>query len=129
MQLSNKGNFIINDTYEFAAAHIEPEFESLTTADSGRTADGEMHINWIFRVVRNYEIEMPPMSDKAQLALLLSLVQGKEYNITVWDILSNSQKTVRVYTSNSEADMYSGYYYNGLWQGIKFKAIGMSGDR
>ena len=61
---------------------------------------------------------------------LLNDVQGKEYQITIWDVseLDNGQTTgkevtVNVYTSNGNADLYSGVLYGGLWRGFKFSAI------
>ena len=121
MALHNKGNFIIGGT-EFKAKAITLSFDSLATEDSGRTDDGVMHITWIKNKLRKWEIEMPPCT--AQEAYnILSRVQGQLYNITIWDISSNSEVTVHVYTSNSAGDCYSGVLYNGLYQGVKFSAI------
>lgn len=128
MPLTNKGRFMINNTYEFSAKSIKVDYESLVSDDSGRTEDGIMHIYWVYRKVHKIEIELPPMKDRATLAHLLTLVQGQEYDLTYWDPLTNVEKTVRVYTSNSSLDLYSGILYNGLWQGIKFNAIELAGE-
>lgn len=67
---------------------------------------------------------MPPCT--AQEAYnIISKVQGKIYNLEIWDISTNSTQTVRVYTSNSAGDCYSGVLYDGFYQGIKFSAIEM----
>lgn len=127
MALTTKGNFIIDDL-EFAAKAIKVGYESLSAEDSGRTADGVMRINWIFRRIRKVEIEMPPLKSY-EVSQLLALVQGQEYDLTYFDPLDNSEKTIRVYTSNSSADCYSGILVNGLYQGVSFNAIEMAGEQ
>lgn len=127
MALTDKGRFKIGNN-EFKAKSIQVSYESLASDDSGRTEDGTMHINWVYRKLRKIEIELPPTSDRTQLALLLSLVQGKEYYITYWDPLTNAERTSHVYTSNSQTDMYNGVLYGGMWQGVKFNAIELAGE-
>lgn len=127
MALTDKGKFQINGN-EFNAKSIKVSFESLSSDDSGRTADGVMHIYWIYRKLRKVEIELPPTSDRGRLAQLFTLVQGQEYELTYWDPLQNTEKTIRVYTSNSSADLYSGVLYNGIWQGARFNAIELAGE-
>lgn len=127
MALTDKGRFKIGNN-EFKAKSIQVSYESLASDDSGRTEDGTMHINWVYRKLRKVEIELPPTSDRTQLAQLLSLVQGKEYYITYWDPLTNAERTSHVYTSNSQTDMYNGVLYGGMWQGVKFNAIELAGE-
>lgn len=125
--LKNPAHFQVNGN-DFVAKSIKVNYESLVSDDSGRTADGIMHIYWVFRRVRKVEIELPPTADKTMLAHLFSLVQGQEYELTYFDPLINAQKTIQVYTSNSSTDMYNGVLYNGLWQGVKFNAIELAGE-
>ena len=127
MALHDKGKFQVNGR-EFDAKSITVNYESLASDDSGRTADGVMHIYWIMRKVRKIEIEMPPTADRMMLANLFSLVQGQEYNLTYWDPMDNAERTIKVYTSNSNGDMYNGYIYGGVWQGVKFNAIELAGE-
>lgn len=127
MALTTKGHFKIGNN-EFAAKSIRVNFESLASDDSGRTADGVMHISWVLRKIRKVEIELPPTKDLDELSNLLSLVQGREYNLTYWDPLDNAEKTIKAYTSNSSADMYNGFLYNGMWQGVSFNAIELGGE-
>lgn len=126
MALTSTGHFKIGNQ-EFKAKSLKVGFESLNSEDSGRTDDGVMHLNWIFRKIRKVEIEMPPITS-AEVAELLSLVQGQEYNLTYIDPLINAEKTIKVYTSNSSADLYSGMILNGLWQGVAFNAIELAGE-
>lgn len=126
MALTTKGHFKINNE-QFEAKSLRVNYESLSGEDSGRTDDGVMRINWIFKKVRKVEIEMPPMKN-SDLSKLLSLVQGQEYSLTYFDPLDNAEKTIQVYTSNSKTDLYSGMILKGLWQGVAFNAIELAGE-
>lgn len=128
MALTSKGHFIIDGDLEFAAKAIKIGYESLSGEDSGRTADGVMRINWIFRRIRKVEIEMPPMT-AIEASVLLSAIQGQEYQLTYFDVLDNTEKTIEVYTSNSSGDCYNGILLNGLYQGISFNAIELAGEQ
>lgn len=127
MNLTYKGNFIINDEIEFSPKSLTVNYESLASDNSGRTLDGVMHIYWVFNKIRKLEIEMAPCTPD-KIAELFGRVQGQAYNITYWDILENKEKTIYVYTSNSHADCYSGRVKNGLYQGVKFNAIEIAGE-
>ena len=128
MALTTQGHFKINDDKEFVAKSLKVNYESLSGEDSGRTDDGVMRINWIFRKIRKVEIEMPPMTSQ-ELSRLLSRVQGQEYYLTYYDPLDNVERKAKVYTSNSKTDLYSGFIMNGLWQGVSFNAIELEGER
>lgn len=125
--LTSKGHFKVGNT-EFAAKAIKVGFESLSGSDSGRTEDGIMHIDWIFRRIRKVEIEMPPIT-ASEVAQLLSKVQGQEYTLTYFDPLDNNYKQIGCYTATSSADCYSGVLRNGLYQGVSFNAIEMAGEK
>lgn len=127
MNLSNKGNIIINDELEVSPKSLLCNFESLASDNSGRTLDGVMHIYWVFNKIRKLEIELAP-STADVLAQVFSRVQGQEYYITYWDVLENAQKKIRVYTSNSSVDCYNGIVRNGLYRGAKFNAIEIAGE-
>ena len=126
MALISKGAIQIG-TKTFIPASITPSYESLASADSGRTDDGVMRISWDLDRVRKLEITMPPMTSQ-DLSSLLSLVQGKEYKMTFFDALTNQELERKFYTSNSSADMYSGILRNGLWQNVSFNAIEVGGE-
>ena len=129
MALTTQGHFMINDDIqEYVAKSLKVNYESLSGEDSGRTDDGVMRINWIFRKIRKVEIEMPPMTSQ-ELSRLLSRVQGQEQYLTYYDPLDNVERKAKVYTSNSKTDLYSGIIMNGLWQGVSFNAIELEGER
>ena len=127
MNLSNKGNIIINDEIEISPKSLLCNFESLASDNSGRTLDGVMHIYWVFNRIRKLEIELAPTTPDV-LSVIFSRVQGQEYDITYFDVLENQQKTIHVYTSNSSADCYNGIVKNGLYKGAKFNAIEIAGE-
>lgn len=126
MALTSKGHFKVNGT-EYLAKSIKVDLESLASEDSGRTDDGVMHINWILKKIRKVFIEMPP-SITADIAPLLSAVQGQTYSLTYFDPLDNAEKTITAYTSKGSSSLYSGVLYNGLWQGTQFNAIEVGGE-
>lgn len=125
--LHSKGNFIINSELEVSPKSLLCNFESLASDNSGRTLDGVMHIYWVFNKIRKLEIELAP-STSEKLAEIFSRVQGQEYYITYFDVLENQEKTIKVYTSNSSVDCYSGVVRNGLYRGAKFNAIEIAGE-
>ena len=126
MALTSKGHFKVNGT-EYLAKSIKVDLESLASEDSGRTDDGVMHINWVLKKIRKVFIEMPP-SITADIAPLLSAVQGQTYSLTYFDPLANAEKTITAYTSKGSSSLYSGVLYNGLWQGTSFNAIEVGGE-
>ena len=126
MALTSKGHFKVNGT-EYLAKSIKVDLESLASEDSGRTDDGVMHINWVLKKIRKVFIEMPP-STTADIAPLLSAVQGQTYSLTYFDPLDNAEKTITAYTSKGSSSLYSGILYNGLWQGTQFNAIELGGE-
>lgn len=128
MSLTKRGRFIINGTHEFQAQKLDVDFESVAGEDSGRTDDGVMHIDWVLPRVRKIKITLRPGSSES-MAQVLSLVQGREYDITYWDIIDNAEKTIRVYTSNASSSMYNGFLYSGVWQNVSFNAIQIDGER
>ena len=61
-----------------------------------------------------YNVDGVGTYSAADIATLLGIVQGKEYYITYYDPLTNAERTMQVYTSNSASDCYSGVLYNGM---------------
>lgn len=110
----------VNWTY-FPAKSMKESDESLASEDSGRTLDGVMHIYWVQRDLKKIEIVLPPCTSFL-LKQLKDIVQGKEYYIRYWSF-EGEYITRYVYTSNLNANMYSGVLYNGLWQDFEFHAI------
>ena len=119
--LSSKGNFKIGNK-EWTPKSLKVTYDSLATSKSGRADDGTMHITWVRKNIRKIEIEMPPMT-MADLKTLLTAVSGQTYTIKIHDPKSNAEADVRVYTSNTQGQCYSGVLHGGLYQGVQFSAI------
>ena len=129
--LTNKQNIIISTgatptsteiNNQFSAKSIRQQWDSLAKENSGRSDDGVMHIYWVRTKITKLNIELPPCSPTFANGIL-SKVQGKEYYITYFDLLTDAERTCKVYTSNSQADCYNGVILNGLWHGVSFSAI------
>ena len=103
------------------------QFDSLADSNSGRTEDGVMHINWVWRVIRKVNVKLPPLSQE-EIQDIFSLVQGQEYDLTYLDPIKGIH-TIHCYTSNSSAELASGVLYGGLWIGAAFNAIEIAGER
>lgn len=110
-----------------AAGGVKVQFDSMADENSGRTADGVMHINWIWRTIRKVNIKLPPLT-REEVAAVLSQVQGQEYDLTYPDPIKGTH-TIHCYTSNSSTDCQSGVLYNGLWINASFNAIELEGER
>ena len=111
----------------FQGGGLQIDYDSLATEDSGRSVDGYNHITWILARARKVEIQLPPCS-ATYASKILSRVMGKKYYITYWDLITNAEKTIYVYTSNGRGGMYSGVVRNGIYQGIQFNAIEIMGE-
>ena len=121
MALSGKGNFKIGST-EYSPKSLTVTYDSLATANSGRSDNGTMNITWVRQNIRKIEVVMPPMTMSA-LSALLTAISGQKYNITIHDPKSNTEATFQVYTSNTKGECYSGVLHGGLYQGVQFSAI------
>jgi hypothetical protein len=71
--ITNKGHFYIDETTEFTASGIVVRYGSLLSPNSGMTADGVSHLEWVMSRKREIEITMPPMT-ASQVSTLYSLV-------------------------------------------------------
>lgn len=116
-----KGNFKV-DSVEYSPKSMTFTYDSLAKANSGRSDDGTMVINWARQNITKIEIVMPPMKPAA-LKTLLADISGKKYNMTFHDPLTNSVVEKEMYTSNTKGECYSGVLHNGLYQGVSFSAI------
>lgn len=136
MALTTKGHVKIENeaksvSITFAAKAITQQLTSLATEDSGRDASGVAHVEFIKPLLRKWEITLPLVVDgtiwgtNAELDDLITLIQGKRFYITIYDITTGAElaTALHVYNSNSSANFYSGVIRNGIIDGFKFSAI------
>lgn len=127
MRLARESKFLkINGEPVSSFQDYTVQFSSLADENSGRTEDGVMHINWIWRVIRKVNVKLPPMSQE-EIGEIMKLVQGQEYDLTYLDPIKGVH-TIHCYTSESSAGCESGVLYGGLWIGAAFNAIELAGE-
>lgn len=128
MRLGRESSFLeINGKPIVSFQECTVQFDSLADENSGRTEDGVMHINWIWRVIRKVNVKLPPLSQE-EIGEIMGLVQGQEYDLTYLDPIKGIH-TIHCYTSNSSVDCQSGVLYGGFWVGAAFNAIEIAGER
>lgn len=97
------------------APNIKIEHTNVASADSGRTEDGYMHINWVRRDVRKVNMTFSAISG-AEKAFMESLMQGKEFYFRYVDPHYEGGTLVKVsqfygYTGESNYQEYSSVHY------------------
>ena len=101
------------------APNIKIEHTNVASADSGRTEDGYMHINWVRRDVRKVNMTFSAISG-AEKAFMENLMQGKEFYFRYVDphieIVNGTETLVKVsqfygYTGESNYQEYSSVHY------------------
>ena len=112
----------------FAPQTMTIDYDSLATADSGRTDAGIMRIQWILSRTRKVNITLPPML-QSEAGAILDLVLGRIYTIEYRDAVTNAaMPPMDVYTSKGSATLYSGTIEGGIWTGCSFNAIEIGGE-
>lgn len=101
--------------------------DSLADENSGRTADGRMHIDYILKDIRKVEFTFPALTGE-EAGELLRRVQGKTYELTYLDP-KEGVYTIECYTSNTTSALKHGVLYGGLWIDVGFSAIEIGGER
>ena len=101
------------------APNIKIEHTNVASADSGRTEDGYMHINWVRRDVRKVNMTFSAISGEEK-AFMENLMQGKEFYFRYVDphieIVNGTETLVKVsqfygYTGESNYQEYSSVHY------------------
>lgn len=101
------------------APNTKIEHTNVASSDSGRTEDGQMHINWVRRDVRKVNLVYSAISG-AEKALMESLMQGKEFYFRYVDphieIVNGTETLVKVdsfygYVGESNYQEYSSVHY------------------
>ena len=104
------------------APNTKIEHTNVASADSGRTEDGIMHINWVRRDVRKVNLIYNAISG-SEVQEMMSLMQGKEFTFTYWD---NGEKSFQGYCGESSYEVYSSAHYaseGGIYQNFSINVI------
>lgn len=90
------------------APNIKIEHTNVASADSGRTEDGVMHINWVRRDVRKVNLLYNAISGNEK-DTMETLMQGKEFYFRFLD--GGTVKEFYGYTGESNYQFYSSVHY------------------
>lgn len=85
------------------APNLKIEHTNVASADSGRTEDGVMHINWVRRDVKKVNLMYSAISGNEKDEML-NLMQGQEFTFYYWD---NGVKSFDGYTGECNYEAYS----------------------
>lgn len=118
-----QGYWMVDDSHIYVPApNTKIEHTNVASADSGRTEDGVMHINWVRRDVRKVNLVYNAISG-AEVAEMLALMQGKEFTFTYWD---NGVQTLEGYCGESNYQEYSSVHYaseGGIYTNFSINVI------
>ena len=90
------------------APNIKIEHTNVASADSGRTEDGVMHINWVRRDIRKVNLVYNAISG-SEKDTMEALMQGKEFYFRFLD--GGTVKEFYGYTGESNYQFYSSVHY------------------
>lgn len=99
------------------------DHESIQSADTGRTEDGYMHIDWIRRDMVKVSMNWKYLTGN-ELSDLVSLMQGKEFTLTYFDM--GHKHTAKVYCSKVSATKEADELYvpdGGLYSSVSANCI------
>ena len=94
-RLDTNGYWMVGSSHIYIPApNTKIEHTNVASADSGRTEDGVMHINWVRRDVRKVNLIYNAISGDEK-DYMMNLMQGKEftfYHRVISDVESYRQK-------------------------------------
>lgn len=118
------GEWAVNGTPIYIPApNTQIDHESIQSADTGRTEDGMMHIDWVRTNMVKVNMTWSHLTGK-EVAYLEQLMQGKEFTLTYFD--KGSRHTASVYVSKVTYKKVTDALYaseGGLYSDIAINAI------
>lgn len=96
------------------------ERSNVVGSGSGRGEDGKMYIQWVRRDVRKIIYHLN-MATGAEIALLESLMQGREFEFTF--LQDNATQTIDAYAGESSYEHYSYALGDKLYQNYEIHII------
>lgn len=124
--VNSRGRWAVNGSsiYE-PSTDTQIDHESIQSADTGRTEDGYMHIDWVRTNMVKVHLAWKYLTGN-EVAYLESLMQGKEFTLTYFD--KGSTHTANVYVSKVTYKKVTDALYTsegGLYSDIQANAIEM----
>lgn len=108
-RLDTNGYWMVGSNHIYIPApNTKIEHTNVASADSGRTEDGVMHINWVRRDVRKVNLVYNAISGDEK-DYMMNLMQGKEFTFTYWD---NGAKSFSGYCGESSYETYSSVHHS-----------------
>ena len=122
-RLDTAGEWMVDSKHLYIpSAGIKVEHTNLAGASSGRTEDGDMHIDWVRRDIRKVYLQWKVLTAH-ELDYILGLMQGKEFTLTFKD--RGVVQTMSAYSSESSYIYYSAALGEDLYTDISINAIEM----
>lgn len=125
-KLDTQSRWMVDNTEIYIPApNIKIEHTNVASADSGRTEDGIMHIDWVRRDVVKVNLVYNAITG-SELAYMMNLMQGKEFTFTYYDM--GATKTISAYCGESSYSKYSDAHYTsegGLYTDFSINVIEM----
>lgn len=122
--LAQNGGWAVDGTAIYIPSpNTSVSHESIQSADTGRTEDGVMHIDWVRTNMVKVSMVWKYLTG-SEVATLESLMQGKEFTLTYFD--KGSAHTANVYVSTLSYKKVTDALYTsegGLYQDITANAI------
>lgn len=122
-RLDTQGYWMVGNSHIYVPApDTKIEHTNVASADSGRTEDGVMHINWVRRDVRKVNLIYHAITGNEKDAMM-ALMQGQEFTFKYWD---NGVKTFEGYCGESSYTAYSSVHYEnegGLFTDFSINVI------
>lgn len=122
--LAQNGEWAVDGTPIYVPApNTQVSHESIQSADTGRTEDGVMHIDWVRTNMVKVSMVWKYLTGN-EVATLESLMQGKEFTLSYLD--KGSVHTASVYVSNLSYKKVTDAKYTGeggLYRDITANAI------
>lgn len=121
--LDTSGNWMVGDAHIYIpSTPCKVEHSNVTAAETGRDETGYMHIFWLRRDVRKVFLKYNAITE-TELAYLMSLMQGNEFQFTFLD--QGQQVTIDAYVgeSNYEFYSYSAAYNEGVYTEFNIHVI------
>ena len=120
----SSGRWKVNSTPIYTpSSGVQIEHESIQSADTGRTEDGVMRIDWVRTNIVKVHLAWKYLTGQ-EVAFLESLMQGEEFTLTYYD--KGSVRTAEVYVSNMSYRKVTDALYTaegGLYSDITVNAI------